>query len=264
MLNIGIIGFGAIGKTLFQAIADGSAGALECPAVLVRRPRDGADTPAQLSHDRAEFLRHRFDAVVECAGHSAVIELGENILRRADLLVTSVGALTDDTLRERLLSVARDNGHQLILPSAGIGALDTLTAAAVGGLDRVSISVRKNVEAWYGTPAEQQVALDRLTGATTVYQGPVREGARLYPANVNISAAVALAGIGFDRTELRIVADPTIDTHIIEVEASGAFGRLHFMEDVSVEPDNPKTGRIVALALIKTLRQMASELVIGG
>jgi aspartate dehydrogenase len=80
---------------------------------------------------------------------------------------------------------------------------------------------------------------------------------------VNISAAVALAGLGFDRTRLRIFADPTIQTHVVEVEAEGAFGRFRFVEDVAVS-EHRKTGRIVAMALIKTLRQMSSALVVGG
>ncbi len=100
--------------------------------------------------------------------------------------------------------------------------------------------------------------------AAILYEGSVREGARLYPANVNISAAVALAGIGLDKTTLRIIADPAISTHIVEVEAVGEFGRFNFMEDVIPAPENPKTGKIVAMALIKTLRQLTSELLIGA
>lgn len=264
MLTIGIIGYGAIGNTLFQAIAAGRAGAVRCPAVLVRRPRPAADRAIPLTTEHEDFLTHPFDAVIECAGHDAVHELGARILQRADLLLTSVGALSDDALFDRLRASARTHAHKLILPSAGIGALDALTAAAAGRLDSVTISVRKNIEAWYGTPAEQLLDLAQLREPAVVYEGPVREGARLYPANVNISAAVALAGIGLDRTQLRIIADPTISTHIVEVEAVGDFGRFHFSEDVVADPANPKTGKIVALALLKTIRQLSSELVIGA
>ena len=260
-MNIGIIGYGAIGRDLFQAIEAGQAGAVCCLAVLVRRARQ--DDNAPLTTDPDEFFSNPLNAVVECAGHQAVRELGGRALKQADLLVTSVGALTDDALWHALHDTAKASGHKLIIPSAGIGALDMLSAAAVGGLDRVSITVRKNIEAWYGTPAEQLVDLAGLQQATTVYEGPVRAGAKLYPGNVNISAAVALAGIGLDKTELRIVADPTIQTHIIEVEAAGEFGRFSFMEDVLPSQENPKTGKIVAMALIKTIRQLASEWVVG-
>ena len=261
-MNIGIIGYGAIGQALYQSITTGEGDTLHCPAVLVRRARGVGSVP--LCTDPDDFLAQPLDAVVECAGHQAVRDLAARVLTQADLLVTSVGALTDDGLRDNLRTTAKTAAHKLIIPSAGIGALDMLSAAAVGGLEQVSISVRKNIEAWYGTPAEQQVDLANLKQATTVYEGPVRAGAALYPGNVNISAAVALAGIGLDRTQLRIIADPTIHSHIIDVEAQGAFGRFHFMEDVLPSTDNPKTGRIVAMALRKTLHHLASEWVIGA
>ena len=261
-MNIGIIGYGAIGRDLYQAIAAGQAGAAQCPAVLVRQARQGGEAPLTTSPN--EFFSNPLDTVIECAGHQAVRKLGERALSQADLLITSVGALTDDALLRTLRNTARTFGHKIILPSAGIGALDMLSAAAVGGLDKVSITVRKNIEAWYGTPAEQLVDLGALQQAMTVYEGPVREGAKLYPGNVNISAAVALAGIGLDKTQLRIIADPAIQTHIIEVEAAGEFGRFKFIEDVLPSEENPKTGKIVAMALIKTVCQMASEWVVGG
>ncbi|MGH6944564.1 MAG: aspartate dehydrogenase domain-containing protein [Geminicoccaceae bacterium] len=150
------------------------------------------------------------------------------------------------------------------MPSAGIGALDILGAAAEGGLERVAITVRKDPASWKGTVAEERHDLDRLAGPVVLYEGPVREGARLYPSNVNIAAAVALTGIGLDATVLRIVADPAIATHVVELEAKGAFGRFRFVEDVLPSAENRKTGRIVAMALIKAVRQLSSPLVLGA
>jgi aspartate dehydrogenase len=142
--------------------------------------------------------------------------------------------------------------------------LDILSAAAVGGLERVAMTVRKDPSAWYGTAAERLCDLVSLAAPFVVYEGPVREGARRYPQNVNIAAAVALAGIGLDRTQLTIVADPTIHTHVIEIEAKGRFGSFRFVEDVEPTVDNPKTGKLVAMAVIKTVRQLAAPVVIGG
>ena len=259
MLRVGLIGHGAIGAALAAAIAEGRAGDVALSAVLTRRARDDAAVTA----DAAAFFAQPHDAIVECAGHDAVRRHGEAALRRADLLVTSVGALIDDGLRERLLSAARASGRRLIVPSAGVGALDILAGAAVGGLERVAITVRKDPSAWTGTPAEGLCDLATLRAPFLLFDGPVREGAPLYPGNVNISAAVALAGLGFERTRLRIFADPTIDTHVVEVEAEGAFGRFRFVEDVGVS-EHRKTGRIVAMALIKTLRQISGSFVIGA
>jgi aspartate dehydrogenase len=262
VLQLGLIGFGAIGAQVLASRGDDIA----IPAILVRRPRPASDAGApDLTADPERFFAHRFDAVLECAGHAAVAAHGARVLAAgADLLATSVGALADPALLERLLTAAKASGRRLILPSAGIGALDILAGAAVGGLEEVHVTVRKDPASWRGTAAEQALDLDRLAEAAVLYDGPVREGARRYPQNVNIAAAAALAGIGFERTRLTILADPAIASHVVEVSARGAFGRFEFREDVIPSDDNPKTGRLVAMALVKTVRQLAATLVVGA
>ena len=263
-MRIGIIGLGAIGGAVVQAWREGALGSgLEVVSVLVRTPRPAGPPP--VTTERAAFLQARPEVVLEVAGQAALAEHGETCLRAgADLVVTSAGALTDDGLRTSLVNAARDAGRRVVVASAGIGALDILAGAAVGGLLRVRVTVRKDPTAWYGTPAADVVNLAGLVGPVTLYEGPVREGARLYPQNVNISAAAALAGIGLDLTELAIVADPTVRRHVIEIEAEGTFGGFRFREEIEPTSENPKTGKLVAMAVIKTLRQLASPLVIGG
>ncbi len=256
-LKLGLIGYGAIGKHLEAGQLDD----IELVSVLVKRPRN----EGRLTHEPDQFFAHEFDAVAECAGHDAVRAHGQRVLEGgADFLVTSVGAFTDTALFERLLSAAKANGCRLILPSAGIGALDILSSAAVGGLDSVTVTVRKDPSAWKGTVAEKLVDLDALVEPHIVFDGPVREGARLYPQNVNISAAAAIAGLGLDRTRVVIVADPTVTTHIVELEAKGAFGHFTFREDVAVSEENRKTGKLVAMAMVKSVRQLASPLVVAA
>lgn len=260
-LKLGMIGYGAIGKHVEAALRTGGIENLELVAALVKRPRaDG-----HLTHEPERFFAHRFDAVAECAGHEAVRTYGQRVLESgADLLVTSVGAFTDTDLFDRLLAAARASGRRLILPSGGIGALDILSSAAVGGLDSVTVTVRKDPSAWKGTVAETLVDLDGLKEPLTIFDGPVREGARLYPQNVNISAAAAIAGLGLDRTRVVIVADPALRTHVVELEARGAFGRFTFMEDVAVSEENRKTGKLVAMAMVKSVRQLASTLIVAA
>jgi aspartate dehydrogenase len=260
-MRLGLIGFGAIGRHIEAARASGALD-VELACALVRRPRPG---DALLTHDPERFFAQRYDAIAECAGHAAVRDHAVRALESgADLLVTSVGAFTDDALFARVLAAAKAAKRRVILPSAGIGALDILAGAAVGGLDRVTITVRKYPLAWQGTPGETLVDLDALTAPAVIYDGPVREGARLYPQNVNISAATALAGLGLDRTRVVIVADPTIDRHVVEIEAHGAFGSFNFREDLLIADENPKTGKLVAMAVVKTIRQLGSTLVVGA
>jgi aspartate dehydrogenase len=263
-VRVGIIGYGAIGQDVADAIQQGRAGDAELAGVLVQRPRP-APAGVPLTADPAAFFAEPLDAVLECAGHGAVRAHGEAVLRAgADLYVTAVGALADTGLRQRLEEAASAAGRRLVIPSAGIGALDILSGAAVGGLYRVTITVRKDVESWRGTHAETLFDLGLLTDAAELFRGSVAEGAPLYPGNVNISMATALGGIGPERTELVIIADPSISTHVVSIEAEGAFGRFQFEEDVLPSLTNQKTGRIVAMALIKTVRQLSSAMVIGA
>lgn len=265
-LRVGMIGLGAIGAELASMAAAGTLGPdLDLVAALVRHLRDAVPGVPLVTTDRTAFLATRPDVVLEVAGHDALRAHGAPCLEAgADLLVTSAGALTDDALLERLIAAARTAGRRLRVASAGIGALDILAGAAVGGLDAVTVTVAKDPSAWWGTPVEQAVDLSTLHTPVTVFDGPVREGARLYPRNVNIAAAAALAGIGLDRTRLIIVADPTIADHVVEIEARGAFGSFTFREAIRPSTANPKTGVLVAMAVTASLRRLAAPLVVGG
>lgn len=258
-----MIGLGAIGaEVLGRARAGGLGLGQELVAVLVRRPRP--EEPLATT-ELAAFLAARPEVVLEVAGHVALAEHGTACLEAGcDLLVTSAGALAEDGLREQLVAAAAAAGRRLVVLSAGIGALDILAAAAVGGLERVRVTVRKDPGAWRGTPGERLVELAGLREPVTLYDGPVREGARLYPQNVNIAAAAALAGAGLDRTELRIVADPQIVDHVVEIEVDGVFGSFRFAEAIRPTTANPKTGVLVAMAVVRSLRQLVSPLVVGG
>ncbi|MBM3568272.1 MAG: aspartate dehydrogenase [Alphaproteobacteria bacterium] len=263
-LRVGMIGLGGIGKYVLDFARHGALPGIELVAILVKRPREEAGPPP-ITADAERFFAARPEAVLEGAGHQAVRDHAVRCLESgADFLATSVGAFADDALLDRCLAAARRSGKRLILPSAGIGALDILAGVAVGGLDAVTITVRKAPLAWKGTPGETLVDLDRLDRPHVLYDGPVRQGAKLYPQNINISAATALAGIGLDRTRVVVVADPTVTAHVCEIEAQGAFGKFSFREDVLPTPENPKTGRNVAMSVVKTLRQLASPLVIGA
>ncbi|MCS6779939.1 MAG: aspartate dehydrogenase [Geminicoccaceae bacterium] len=261
-MRVGMIGLGAIGGAVLAAARAGRLGpGLELVGVLVRRPRP--EEPLATT-DRRAFLAAGPQVVLEAAGHAALREHGPACLEAgADLLVTSAGALVDDGFRLALERTAARTGRRVAIASAGIGALDILGAAAVGGLERVRVTVRKDPSAWWGTPGERLVDLASLREPALLYEGPVREGARLYPQNVNIAAAAALAGAGLDATLLVIVADPTIDAHLVEIEAEGAFGRFRFEEAIRPSAENPKTGVLVAMAVIKSLRRLAAPLVVG-
>eukprot|EP01046_Picozoa_sp_COSAG06_P046153 COSAG06_NODE_6497_length_2908_cov_1.872553_3_plen_206_part_00 len=162
-LRLGILGLGAIGLDLVKLCGPGAAdpalARVDVTAVLVQRPRTteerlalGLAPTTLLTADAEEwFSAGPFDAVLEVAGHEAVREHGARVLGTgAELLVTSVGAFSDDALLASLVAAAEQASTRLNIPSSGIGALDILSAAAVGGLDSVRMTVRKDPSAWFG------------------------------------------------------------------------------------------------------------------
>jgi aspartate dehydrogenase len=262
-LRVGLIGYGAIGRPLAEAVAAGQAGPIQITAVLVREP--GRYPPpaggALLTADREAFLAAAGELVVEAGGHDALRAYGEPVLRSGrDLMVVSAGAFADDELLARLQAAARATGRQILIPSGAIAGLDVISAGAVGGLDEVTITTRKPPAAWKGTPGEAQALA--ATEPVLLYEGPARAGVALFPQNVNVAAALALAGVGLDATAMRVYADPTVTHNTHEVRARGAFGQVSLVLQ-NVPSENPKTGRIVAMSVLKALRNRVAPLVVG-
>jgi aspartate dehydrogenase len=265
-LRVGLIGFGAIGRRLAEAITAGQAGRCELGMVLVRRPeRIEQDVVARLgctvTGDAADFLATRLDLVVEVAGHDALKAYAEDILRQGhDLLLISVGALADPHFELRLQRAAHDYGRRVYLATGAIAGLDAIAAAAVGGLEAVTHCVRKPPA---GLLPPEEIARVQATGEPRVlYEGPAREAAIRFPENVNVAAAISLAGLGLDRTLVRVIADPTVARNTHEIEARGEFGELRIVLQ-NVPTENPKTGRLTAMSIIKALRNLTADVVVG-
>lgn len=265
-MKVGIIGYGTAGQQLIERLTNHPVENCEVVAVLVRNAdRYPAQTrPFLLTQNRDFFFATQPDVVVETAGHQAVEEHGVESLRRgADFVVVSVGALGEDGLYQKLMAQARASNRRVILPSAAIAGLDRIAAAAEGRLDQVRLTTRKPVKAWRGTYAEEVVDLDSVTEPVAVFEGNARESSRLFPESVNVSAALSLAGLGFEQTEVRVMVDPTIERNIHEVRAVGEFGEVQLEVQNTPSPNNPKTGYIVAMSIAKVLRGLASPLQVG-
>ena len=227
-MRIGIVGYGAIGRALHHALRETQAivaGILarESSAEAVRRK---AGRAAPVLTNLGDLLAFSPDIIVECAGHAALRDHGVAILEAGtDLLVSSVGALADEALEENLRKAASE-GAKLIIPSGALGGLDALGAARWAGLDRVSYVSRKAPSAWKGTRAETLIDLAEVAAPQVFYEGTAREAALDFPQNANVVAAVALAGVGFDRTRVRLMVDPAAKGNRHLLEASGPFGEI--------------------------------------
>lgn len=269
-LRVGLIGHGTIGRRVAEAVLTGHAGATRLVALLVRDPArippgspvTGRESVRVLT-DGPAFLACETDLVVEVGGHAALRQYAEAVLRAGkDLMTLSAGAFADAAFHERIRRLAQDLGRQVIIPSGAIAGLDAISAAALGEVEAVTHTTRKPPRAF--TP-EQLAASPhaRTGGARVLYDGPARDGVGRFPENVNVAAAVSLAGIGLDRTRLRVIADPAVERNTHEVEVRGWFGQLRVVIE-NTPSENPKTGRLVALSVVKALRDRSAPLVVGA
>ncbi|HKW37309.1 MAG TPA: aspartate dehydrogenase [Burkholderiales bacterium] len=213
-----------------------------------------------------ELVAARPEIVVEAASHEAVREHVETLLSGGiAVIVLSGGALCDDALRGRLERAARAHRAALYVPSGGIGGLDALKAACAAGVDEVSIAVTKPPAAWKGISYVERlkIDLDRLQGPVTLFEGTAREGVPHFPANVNIAAVLSLAGIGFDRTRLKVVADPALryNTHFVTIK--GRTGTIELRFESVPSPDNPKTAMLACYSALAAFRQFGSPVRYG-
>jgi aspartate dehydrogenase len=201
--------------------------------------------------------------VAEVAGQQALAEHGPEVLRRGvDLLVISIGALADPALLHRLKEAAQKGNSRIVLPAGAIGGLDAIAAMRIGGLSAVRYRSRKPPAAWRGSPAEKVADLDKLSVPTVLYRGTAGEAALLYPQNANVAAAVALAGLGFDATEVELVADPAAPGNVHEIEAEGAAGRFAIQLQGRPSRTNPKTSALAALSVARALINREATIVI--
>lgn len=260
-MRIGIIGYGEIGRGLTEIITRGDAGDTEIAATLVRdeAAARGARAVAPTA-DAEAFLGGDFPLVVEAAGHAALRQYAERVLDAGkDLMAISVGAFAEAAFLEQITATARRNGRQVVIPSGAIAGLDMISAAALAPIDSVTHTTRKHPRAF---TSEQLAGRRPESEAVLLFDGPARDGVARFPENVNVAAAVSLAGVGLDRTRLRVFADPNASRNQHQVELQGYFGRLR-IEVENTPTSNPKTGRIVALSIARALRDRTAPFVIG-
>jgi aspartate dehydrogenase len=263
MTRVGLIGFGAIGHSvadLWHSLAPRSfllAGVYVRPSQLAQAQRVvPADT--LICNDIEQLLDARPDCIIEAAGHGVIRSHGTEILRRGcSIYLLSVGSLAEEALRDSLLSAAGEGNSHIMIPAGALAGFDGLLTLASDNLRSVKYTSTKPCKAWHGTVASQTHALDSLTERTVIFQGNAGDAARLFPKNANLAAAVALAGIGFERTQVELVADPNASGNIGTVEAVSQSTTLTL--SMSSNPSsNPKTSANVGASVIAALRNSAA------
>jgi aspartate dehydrogenase len=198
---------------------------------------------------------HKPSVVAECAGHQALCDFGADVLASgADLATVSSGALANAEIETRLRRAAAETGRRILVTAGAIVGIDGLAAARLGGLSEVTYIGSKPVAAWRSTAAEGLIDLRTLNRAETFYRGLAREAAALFPKNANVTATVALAGLGFDRTRVELIADPASQENIHELRYRGTFGEAQVRIMGRPSASNPKTSALTALSMLRTLQ----------
>ena len=264
-IRIGVAGLGAIGRVLARRLADGVEGLqLACVAV-----RDAGKARAWLDAERIvcpivtlEDLPAHADLAVECAPAALLERVCTPMLEAGkQVMVLSCGALLP---RPELVELAKAHGGRIIVPTGALIGLDAVAAAAEGTIHSVRMTTRKPPGGLAGAPylIANNISVEGLNEAKRVFSGTAREAAAGFPANVNVAAALSLAGVGPDRTMVDIWADPAVtrNCHTIEVDADSA---RFTMAIENVPSENPKTGKIVALSVLAALRKLTAPLAVG-
>lgn len=264
--TVAIGGLGAIGLTVARAL-DRDPRSLDLVAVAAN-DRTGAQSkvagfrkpprvvdPAQLAD--AEI-------VVEAAPAAAFEGIALPALDRGrTLVVASVGALIS---RPHLIERARTTGARIVVPTGALAGLDAIRALALDSISTLTLETRKRPQGLAGAPYLERQGIDvtAIREATCVFRGSALEAAAGFPANANVAAALALAGIGPERTRVEIWADPAVagNTHTIRVEADAA--RITVSVESVPSPDNPRTSKLAPLSVLACLHSLASTLLAGS
>jgi aspartate dehydrogenase len=263
--SIGIVGCGAIGRALVNAAASGKL-SVAVAGVTSRSEKNAREFLATLPEappyiDLAKLIA-RSDLVIEAAGASVVADLAEKVFAAGkDLMVISVGALLD---HPEIIANTRALGRRLFVPSGAIAGLDGVKSACAGEVSSITITTRKPPQALDGAPylVERGISLAGLNQEREIFSGTAREACRGFPANVNVTAAVSLAGIGPDKTRVRIHAVPGLPRNCHDVEVQGEFGRLTVHIE-NVPSENPRTGKLTALSIIRSIEDAFDSVRIG-
>ena len=264
-LRVGVVGLGVIGRAVCRAIDAGMTGVVLAAATT--RRRDAAETflatlKSPVPFGTLDEVIAASDLVVEASTQAHLAEIAPKALSAGrDLVVLSCGGLLG---RDDWVALARRHGARILVPSGAIAGLDGVKGGAIGPVQSVTMETRKPPQGLAGAPwiVQQKIDLDTIREETLIFEGPATEACRAFPANVNVLAALSLAGIGPERTRTKIYAVPGLARNMHRIRVEGEFGALR-IEVENVPSENPRTGRLSYLSTIALLRDLGAPLRVG-
>jgi aspartate dehydrogenase len=269
-MRIALLGCGAIGGAVADAVIAGDLPGIQVVMVVTR-----SSPPAQLGALGAtwsacpdDLLTSNAEVVLEAAGPSVVRRYALPLINAGKhLIVMSVSSLVHAEFQRQLVRAAEANHCDVIVSAGAIGGLDILRAARQrGALDQVTFTTAKHPRGLAGAPyiTDNQIDLPAIQSRELVFEGTAEQAVTAFPQNVNVAAAVSLAGLGFQRTVVRVIADPALQQTTHTLEASGGFGTLRLQIESAPHPSNPRTSYMACLGAMATLAQCQSRFKVGG
>ncbi|MHA6260775.1 aspartate dehydrogenase [Sporosarcina sp. CAU 1771] len=260
-MNIGIIGTGNIATSLLENISKDKGIDGKVVAVFGRNKEKGellkAAYAIEFYTDFNAFMESEMDVVVEAATIEVVgLYLKCVVERKKDVVISSIGAFKEDAYLSEMKSLAQSNGVQIYLPSGAIGGLDLIQSAnALNGLKRVQITTKKS---------PISLGLENVSEEKLLFDGSAREAIEKFPKNVNVALLLSIAGLGTEKTKVKVIADPVIEKNTHVIEAEGDFGKMHLQIENNPMSTNPKTSYLAALSILSTLKNKENSFRIGS
>jgi aspartate dehydrogenase len=260
-MRLGIIGCGAIGSFVAQAIEEGVLPNTHLQVIYDVKVEKAYGLQSLLSKkpDIAftfeDFIKHDIDIVLEAASQEALKDYAFQILESdKDLVAMSAGAFADEEFRHKLFDFARLKNRKIYIPSGAVAGLDGLKALSYVKISKAKLTTRK-------PPA----GLGKEVNAPeTLFKGSAIEAAKLFPQNINVAVALGLAGDILEKLEVEVIVDPRVknNEHTIEVKSEAA--ELKIVLKNKPFPQNSKTSFLAALSCLQVLRNISSNVIIGG
>jgi aspartate dehydrogenase len=264
--KVGLLGCGAIGTEIALAIDSGKINAelthiydfskdkSEALASRLAKKPVIVENPHMLSSNPV-------DIVVEAASQDAVRNHALSILQnKRDLMIMSVGALLDESILEVLVEACSEFKKNIYLPSGAIAGLDAIKSVR-NEIDTIGITTTKNPKSLKGAKffETNPMDVDSIKNSVVIFDGNAKDAVKLFPANINVAALLSLAGLGSEKTKVRIIADPDTDKNTHTIEAKGKFGKISITVENVPDHTNPKTSRLAILSAIECLRGICSD-----
>ncbi len=274
--RIAIIGCGTIGNELASSIDSGLVS--NCSLSMIfdvdfQRIQTTSDRlkkkPMQFNNFK-DFVNspqfEKIDLVIEAASINAILEYGLDVLKRGkDIMIMSIGAFSNINFYQNILEIIESRSNNIYLPSGAIGGIDLIRSVRKH-LESVTLTTTKNNKSLKGAPffLNNNIDVEKITMKQVLFEGNALDAIKGFPANVNVAAIISIAGMGFDKTSVRIVIDPMEKNNRHEIDVKWKFGQ--FKVQISNYPSlqNPKTSYLASLSAIECLRAICEHKIIIG